>query len=330
MARLGVNPARGKTTTYQPAAVTVAILTYIPHLDGYFRHRLDVLKLVFTSLLKNTAYPHDVFVFDNGSCPEVVDYLRTLRDSGGVDYLYLSRRNLGKIGAFKILSHAVPGEYVAYADDDILFYPGWLSAAMDVMNTFPHVGMVSSNPVRNASLHARTALDKFAQAPPADVIVTYERIIPDDWEADWAVSTGRDLDAHQSELSDHQDMLLEKAGVQAIGGANHFQFLARKSVYAQALPTEWSGQLMGQMVELDNAIDHAGYLRLSTRGRFTRHLGNVLSDEVLAYAAEMDLDLVQTPVGKRSKKPWFLHIPGAGRILWRVYHWLFRVLFEIE
>jgi len=59
-----------------------------------------------------------------------------------------------------------------------------------------------------------------------------------------------------------------------IGAANHFQFVAPKQVILQALPGKWTGKLMGSMIELDEAIDNLGYLRLSTAKRYTRHLGN--------------------------------------------------------
>ncbi len=66
------------------------------------------------------------------------------------------------------------------------------------------------------------------------------------------------------------------AFVEAIGAANHFQFVTPKKIILQALPSEWTGKLMGSMIELDQAIDDLGYLRLSTVQRYTRHLGNTL------------------------------------------------------
>ena len=90
MARLGISPARGKTTDFQPAPVTVCVLTYIPEQAGYYRHRLDVLRMCLESILTNTATPYDLMVFDNGSSAEVVDYLRGLHASGSIDFLLLS------------------------------------------------------------------------------------------------------------------------------------------------------------------------------------------------------------------------------------------------
>ena len=180
MARIGFNPARGKMSPYRPARVTAVVVTYIPHLEGYFSQRLEILKATLTSL-RRTETPFDLLVFDNASCPPVVDYLLDLRRAGHIDYLLLSRRNVGKIGAFQIAFPAAPGEIIAYCDDDILFYPGWLEAQLRVLEAFPQVGMVSGVPVRDAATHARQALDAVAASPPPGVTVRLERRIPDAW-----------------------------------------------------------------------------------------------------------------------------------------------------
>ncbi len=60
-----------------------------------------------------------------------------------VDDLLLSQRNIGKIDALRILFNAAPGEIIAYNDDDIFFYPGWLEAHLEILDSFPKAGMVS-------------------------------------------------------------------------------------------------------------------------------------------------------------------------------------------
>jgi glycosyltransferase involved in cell wall biosynthesis len=327
MARLGVNPARGKTSTYQPARVTVAVLTYLPHLEGYFRHKLDVLRLSLTSILAHTTPEYDLLVFDNGSCAPVVDELRSLHAAGKIDYLVLSARNLGKIGAFKVMFQAAPGEIVAYSDDDIFFYPGWLEAALEILAVYPRVGMVSGVPVRDAAERARQSLEAWIGQKPAALIVSSEHRIPDDWEADWAMSTGREPRAHLARIQNQPDLTLEFRGVKAFGSASHFQFVAPKEVLLRALPEEWSGQLMGQMLALDEAIDAQGYLRLSTVERYTRHVGNLLNPEIVAEARQLGLEASATGVSSATtRKHWLLRIPGSGRVLRKIYDQIFLVL----
>lgn len=330
MARLGINPARGKFSEYKPARVTVAMLTYIPHLDGYFRHRLEVLKLALGSLRRNTTLPYDLFIFDNGSCSEVVDYLRQLRDAGDIQYLLLSDKNIGKIGALKVMFNALPGELAAYSDDDILFYPGWLEAHLEVLEKFPQVGMLSGVPVRNASKHAMQTLQRFESEASHVMSVVHERRIADEWEQDWALSTGRDPILHLEATKNEMDIVVKIDNLEAIAGANHFQFVGPKDVIIGALPNEWSGKLMGHMVELDEAVDNMGYLRLSTTQRFTRHIGNTISEELARDVKVLGLEAttVVRPSSPR-RKHWLLAIPGMRRILKAIYDRLFNILHHI-
>lgn len=329
MARIGISPTRRKISGYQPAKVTAAVISYIPELKGYHSQRLEILKLTLGSLRKHTANPLDLMVFDNGSCAAVVDYLRELRDKGAIDYLILSSRNIGKIGAFQVLFNAAPGEIIAYCDDDILFYPGWLEAHLEILKTFPQVGMVSGLPVRNLAERASQSLNKLMESPSKGLEVRRERRIQEAWEADWARSTGRDPVAHLDETKDIQDLLLTYRGVEAFASANHFQFVSYKKTLTAALPTEWSGRLMGEMIEFDQAVDRQGLIRLSTVERYTRHLGNALTDDLVEEFKPLGLSSPQLAAGYKSRqgKHWLLNIPGARRILVWIYDRVFQIIF---
>lgn len=340
MTRIGINPARGKTAARLPARVTVAILTYLPSLDGYFAQRLEVLKLSLASLKAHTSLPYDLFIFDNGSCEPAVEYLSGLKLAGQVDYLLLSQRNIGKIDALRVLFNAAPGELIAYADDDILFYPGWLQASLEVLEAFPQTGMVSGAPLRGGSSHAMHSLEALVSSGSPRFEARRERLIADDWESDWALSTGRDPKAHLAETRGQLDLVLRSAQpgglgfVEAVGGANHFQYLTPKQIILNALPSAWTGRLMGWMIELDEAVDRLGCLRLSTTQRFTTHLGNSLSPQVIQEAIQMGLLDPNQPVpsvsaaGRTRKRPWLLRIPGSRRIFHAAYKRLFDILYN--
>jgi len=266
----------------------------------------------------------------------------------------LSDKNIGKIGALRILFTAAPGEIIAYSDDDIFFYPGWLPAHLEILDAFPKVGMVSGVPVRNAALHAHHSLDQLIHHPLPGLTVSFERRISDEWEKDWAASTGRDPQSHLHDTKDIQDTVLkishspgtakseDQTFVEAIGSANHFQFIARKEIILKALPAEWSGKLMGHMLELDQAVDDLGYLRLSTCTRTTRHLGNIINQEMLVEAEELGLNLnsveyskSRLPLSKNlsgkpgsHRKHWLNRIPGSRRILTWTYKRLFDILYQ--
>ena len=95
---------------------------------------------------------------------------------------------------------------------------------------------------------------------------------------------------------------------------------------------------MGSMVELDEAIDNLGYLRLSTVKRYTRHLGNVLSSDVIDEAREMGFlinnaetqnNAIQGSSRKRRRKRhWLLHMPGGRRILSAIYDRIYKILYS--
>jgi glycosyltransferase involved in cell wall biosynthesis len=326
MARIGMNPARGKRTSYRPARVTVGLITYIPHLDGYFQNRLDILRLTLASVLANTSLPFDLMICDNGSCKEVVEYLKEMQDSEKIDYLILSNSNIGKIGALSILLRAAPGGIVAYSDDDILFYPGWIEAHMEILDTYPRVGMVSGVPVRDASHRSRDSLLAWIKDGGPGIHTNTEYSIPDKWEVDWAESVGRDPDIHIRNIQDQKDLVIKYKDVAAFGSASHFQFVSPKDVIVKALPDLWEGKLMGEMMELDQAIDALGYLRLSTVNRYTRHIGNSLNPNLLNEANKLGLNIERKTQIGRKRKHWLLRFPGGRRFILKIYNNLFRIL----
>jgi glycosyltransferase involved in cell wall biosynthesis len=142
--RVGKAPTRLQKTEYRPGRVTICVPVFIPEQFGYYQQRLDILKICVASIVNHTSpETYDLLVFDNGSCHEVVDYLRSLHEQRIVQYLFLSRSNVGVANATKIMLRAAPGEIVAFSNDDVFFHPGWLEAHLEILETFPRVGMVS-------------------------------------------------------------------------------------------------------------------------------------------------------------------------------------------
>jgi glycosyltransferase involved in cell wall biosynthesis len=142
--RIGKAPTRQSELDYEPARVTICILVCIPNQLGYYSQRLEILKVCLASIFNHTpAEAYDLMVFDNASCREVVEYLQKLHEEGVIQYLHLSRANIGVINADRMMWPSAPGQIVAYSDDDVYFYPGWLEDHLEVLETFPNVGMVS-------------------------------------------------------------------------------------------------------------------------------------------------------------------------------------------
>ena len=329
MTRFGMNPARNKNISYQPSRVSAAMMTYIPNLEGYFTHRLDVLKLSLESLIHSVGEKTDIAVFNNGSCSQVCDYLDDQLEIGRIDYLFHSGKNLGVIGGFKILFNALPGELIAYCDDDVLYYPGWLDAHLEIIDTFPRTGMVSGAPVGYSSEHAVKAVDEFIANDSPDLIVLDKPRV-DDWEESWAVSTGRPTADHLKQVQDTPNKHLIYRGVEAVQSAKHFQFVTPKEVICEAFSPDWSGSLMDGLVALDESVDNLGYLRLTTPHRYTRHIGNTISREIQIEAGELGLEMKGEVPEVQEYEHWILKIPGSGRVLWPMYRWLFKVLHKVR
>lgn len=324
MTRIGMNPARRRYSSYRPARVTLAVLVYLPHMQGYFEHRLDVIKLSLATLLKHTQEEHDLLVFDNGSCEEVKRYLRDLFETGSIRYLVTSAENVGKLGALRIIAGAAPGELIAYADDDTFFHPGWLTAHLEVYDAFPDVGMVSGSPERSLFDHGISSVLNRAESD-ADISLQRTKVIPEEWEREWAVALGKDVDVYLNEVEKMDEILLEKDGLEAFGTACHNQFLAPRSVLLPLLESEWSGRLMGGLNELDNAIDEAGYLRLTTRERTTKLIGNVITPGIAADAEIFGIHV--------DRADWFDRvspdIPLKRRILrWKPIRWFLQGVYN--
>ncbi len=106
--------------------------------------RLPYLKRMMESLLEIKAgVEYELIVHDDGSDPEVKDYLYTLLKEGKISYLILNggkNRGIGEAvrNCFKVAS----GDYLFKLDTDLEFKEGWLKTAVDILDK-PDVGCVS-------------------------------------------------------------------------------------------------------------------------------------------------------------------------------------------
>ena len=233
MSRIGVNPSRGKSLDIKPARTTVAVLVHAPHQAGYFQNRLDVTRLTIESILANTREPFDLLVFDNGSCEEMVSYLMQLNGQGKIDYLILSRMNIGKLNALKMIFNIAPGEIVAYTDDDVYHLPGWLSAHLEVMDTYPHVGAVTGFYIRQRVAMSSESTLAFVNQP--DMETKRGLLMPRKWEEDYVINSGRSWERYDAEVAGIEDILINYHGLEAWVSAHHFQMVCPKHVVQEIL-----------------------------------------------------------------------------------------------
>ena len=272
-----------------PADVLAVVVVYVPHLRGYFTNRLAVVRLSLESLNRHKPPETQCLVFDNGSCTEVRALLTGMLEDGRIDFMVRSRLNIGTPAAIRTVFRLGLRPVIAYGDDDVFYGPRWLEPQLEVLGRFPMAGMVSGVPTLDGADHAIEATLRALRSDPK-VRLDIEARIPEVWEQDWALSTGRDPVQRATEARATPVPQLESDGVRLFVGATHFQYIGWAERLAACLPAMWPMSLMGNMRELDEAMDRRGYLRLSTAERHVRHMGNAVAEGLRVEAATMGLE----------------------------------------
>lgn len=317
--RIGQNPAKSMDSVAQPERVTVAVITYIPMVGGYYAESLDILKVCLGSIWANTQLPYELMVFDNGSCEPVRKYLAQQQQKGRIQYLVLSEKNIGKAGAWNFIFGAAPGEFIAYADSDVYHFPGWLKAQIKVLEQFPESGMVTGMPMWTPDEFSTSTVE-WAEDNP-DVRLARGRLLS--WEDYWrhARSLGAEELKAREHFETHDSVCMYYQESRFYVGAAHFQFIARKDILQKTLPIP-SERPMGQVRLLDIALNQLGYLRLCTSQWWVQHLGNTLEADFRKY--------LHQPSIKRKKVTGtrFWNAKWVNKIVRWLYHKSFEKLYK--
>jgi glycosyltransferase involved in cell wall biosynthesis len=339
--RTGQNPSKSGIPAYKPQQLGIALLVYIPFKEGYFKNSLDILKFQIESIYKNTAQKFDLLVFDNGSCPEVVHALGELREDGYIEWLVLSKNNLGKVGAWNWIFASMPNELICYADSDVLFRDGWLENSLAILNAFPNVGMVSAQPTFHDVLEGKGRAHLALQEDNNFEFGSYhpDRKIVEEY------CNGIGADDKLSSIFFDMDLPCvsnKSNNSNAVIGATHMQFIIPQRVARDVVPLPVrKGLHRAETTSLDRRIDELGYLHLSTKSSYVMHMGNVINEKLLSEVNSinggMDSGLKSAEVVLSKKSTLFrtisklMKIPSFQRFFLRVYDFLYRALYaEIQ
>ncbi len=317
--RIGHNPARFVEKVAQPADITITVVNSIPFLSGYYEQSLGVLKIVVESLhaTREPARPYDVMIFDNHSCAEVRAYLKDACDQGKIQYLVLSYTNIGKIGAWNYMFGAAQGKYIVFSDGDIEFRPGWLSASLDLFETFPNVGMVTARPFRSPKKYSDATIEWARQQGPGVLEVGnfVDRETLREHGRSIGISESRALERNAKGKG--RDLRLTYQGKVAYIAAGHFQFMTRRDLLQKIIPLPSEQPMRGERA-LDIAVNEMGYLRLTTEKPLVLHMGNRLPESAQLAASKPK---------RRTLLQRFLWLPGIRHVLLWVNNQIFRLYF---
>jgi hypothetical protein len=317
--RVGQNPAKFVKEVVKPARVTVAVLNYIPFLSGFYAEMLNVLKANLNSIYENTDLPFDLMVFDNASCDEVRQYLADEHEAGRIQYLILSEKNVGKGGAWNVILGGAPGEIITYTDNDCFFHKGWLSASIELLETYPNVGMVTARPFHTKPEFITSTL-AWAEKE-SEAAVECGKLIP--WETirDFDLSLGQEEDDIRRRYDVTDAWRITYRGVPAVAGASHYQFTAYKSVFQQFLPFAMD-RPMGQVRQLDERMNEQGLLRLMTAKPLMMNMSNTLPGGQILPERQVE---VPRKSGLRQR---LLDFPPAKKILLSLYDRIFNAYYR--
>jgi len=336
--RIGQNPAKMNLKAYQPKELGIATLTYMPNLEGYFTELPAVLRLMLASLRNHTPQAYDLLVFDNGSCPEAQHILAQMVEEGWIDFLVLSRHNLGKLGALNWIFGAMSNPWLCYSDSDVLFKPGWYEEGMAIAHAFPAAGMIGGVPAFFDVLQQKGVAHRHYLDQPGYRASTTrpEGWVVDEYSQSVGVSAEQTGEYHQRDFTRLEEL---SSGTCALVGASHMQFLAPQAALKAILPLKAAHALEKSETRLlDTAMDEKGYAHLATETSYVYHIGNhidaLVQSLAVQYALETDLPASQSASSPRPRGTLYrilsvlISSPGLRAWLRVLYRNLFEVLAE--
>ncbi len=288
-----------------PVLHRIILPTFIPQIDGYFKHALSVLDLCLRSLRLSLDRRAAVSLVANGCCEEVIDRLEQEWQLGWLDQLVINVENRGKVDAVVGVARASHEPLITISDSDTLFCEGWLGAVETLFRAFPEAGAVA--PIPNPRLvHYHTS---------ATIIGAKLKR-----ELHWAsVVSAADLNKFADSVGDphffrdedyEKQRIVRRGGRIACVGCGHFSFTIRREV-VEAIPSEPSLTAVSGTSEelwLDRPVDRLGLWRLSTIKSYVHHIGNVPEPWMEELVLSLDRQSVETSAvldrGKRSRLPY--------------------------
>ena len=290
--RIGKKPKKNKRIMAREfRRYGAVVVTYCPQMSGYWMDYEKVFILSIYSMINNTSKKIDLYVIDNGSCSKFRDLLYNMHRERVINFLYMSDKNLGKVGALNLIIPSIKNDYIIFSDGDIYFKENWLEKHITVYNAFSKicsVGMVTGSPFPTFDIKSIIDLNKYCLSNRGVEIITKEGF-PKDLLYKHLHDIGRMKRKFIERYSKVRGYIVRYKGIEAYVGARHLEFLMPKDVARTVFPVEISDYVMNSndVRRLDEKVMNIPSLKLSTVDMNIRHIGNFINEEWLNEYAKI-------------------------------------------
>ncbi len=301
--RVGTNPEKNNPKVRLLFQHRIIIPVYIPNLEGYFEHLLEIVELSLKSLCLSAGDKAYITVVLNGCCSDVIKKTQEWFDEGIFNQLIINQENLGKVDGTLSIAKGATEEFVTISDCDVLFKPGWLEEVEHIFTVFPEAGFVSPTPAPHLAWSHTSAmmLDAFLKRE-----LWMGQFISEEDMQKFSESVGTPNFINEKQL------VIRRRNAIACAGAGHFVFSVRKAV-VEGMPSSAAGTTLSSDSDknwFDVPPDRMGYWRLSAMRSFAYHLGNVperwMYEELESYRQSPSTTLLSPLVTPHPSRRNFL------------------------
>ncbi|WP_168191373.1 MULTISPECIES: glycosyltransferase family A protein [Antarcticibacterium] len=297
--RTGSNPQKTQKKIALKTNHRVVVVVFIPALTGYYQNSLEVFELCIKSLILANNGHYSITLVNNGSCSEVEDLIESY-SSEEIDCIIHHRQNIGKIDALVGAARGAREELITLSDADILYKPNWDSAIYEIFNAFKKAGSVSPISFRHGLFYGTSSV--FKQILFGRIKFSYLPV-PENFD---------DQNKYLSSINWNNEKndqvkwpIVSRNGVRAIVGSGHQVITIKREVLFSTVPKIPSLTLVGGDSEnkyIDEPIDKAGLMRLSTYQNFAYHMGNQVEDWMHNIPSGQKLNIQSQDISPSEKK----------------------------
>jgi len=264
------NPNKDKPLPLNPFFHQVIVPIYIPLTVGYHRDSFNILKICLQSLFKTSHEKTFFTCINNGSGPEVREYLNQLLQEGQIQEV-IHTENIGKVNSILKALNGHDFDLVTITDSDVLFLPGWQEEGYAMFKAFRKLAALSTSPnPRLLKFHTWNLILEFFFSKQ----LKFTPVEDPKSLKQFAESIGNPELFKPGHYE--KNLTLTLGGKVGVLGAGHFVVTYRKELF-EDFPLKFTKFKLGGKSEgrLDRLASQKGCWRLSTSKSFSLHMGNI-------------------------------------------------------